>query len=233
MTAQTEDFNNTKLVIVEDELQIAEIAQTYLQHSGFHVQVFYQGSEEIFDYLNANECSALILDLMLPGLDGIEICQRVRAFSDIPIIMTTAKVQELDRIIGLEAGADDYLCKPYSVKELVARVKAMVRRFDRKLLPKKADALELDTNNQSLSYAGNQVELTSVLFNLFALLFQNPNRIYSRSQIMDLVYADFRDISDRTVDSHIRNLRKRLIPLNLPEDPIRSIYGAGYKYESE
>jgi two-component system, OmpR family, response regulator BaeR len=231
MAHKNDAFDNKKIVIVEDEQQIAEIAQTYFENAGFEVQVFHEGCDAIFDYLKANDCSALVLDLMLPGLDGVEICQRVRKFSDIPIIMTTAKVQELDRIIGLDAGSDDYLCKPYSVKELVARVNAMVRRFHNQLQPNSAETLELNGDNQSLTYGKNKIELTSVLFNLFSLLFNNPNRIYARSQIMDLVYADFRDISDRTIDSHVRNLRKKLMLLELPEDPIRSIYGAGYKYE--
>ena len=218
------------IVIVEDEPMIAELAMTYLQHAGFATKWFDHGSKELFSWLQEHNPAVVVLDLMLPGIDGLELCRKIREFSQVPIIMTTAKVQEVDRLVGLEMGADDYLCKPYSIKELVARIKVILRRVNQTPLLHTTQRIRIDESNFSVIYQQQQVELTLVLFNLFKLLYSNPNRIYSRQQIMDLVYSDFREINDRTVDSHIRNLRKKLTELAMPVDPIRSIYGAGYKF---
>lgn len=217
------------ILIVEDEADIADVTQVYLQAQGLNTHWFNQGLN-VVEWVKQHEPSVIILDLMLPGKDGLSICQDIRQFSDVPIIMTTAKVQEVDRLIGLEVGADDYVCKPFSTKELVARVNAMLRRIDRQVI-QSAPALQLVEGSYTVMYQGQRVELTQIEFNLFQLLYLHPGRIYSRGQILDLVYSDFREVSDRTVDSHVRNLRKKLAQLSLPNDPIRSVYGAGYAYE--
>lgn len=217
------------IVLVEDQGDIAEVTQVYLHAQGYDTQWFEDGLG-VVDWVQANEPSVIILDLMLPDKDGLTICREIRQFSDAPIIMTTAKVQEVDRLLGLDAGADDYVCKPFSTKELVARVNAAVRRLDRRVV-QTAPALQLVEGSYAVVYQGTRVDLTQIEFNLFQVLYQHPGRIYSRAQILDLVYQDFRDISDRTVDSHVRNLRKKLAGLNLPSEPIRSVYGAGYVYE--
>lgn len=218
------------ILIVEDEADIAEVTQVYLQAKGHQTHWFAEGLG-VVDWVQANQPSVIVLDLMLPGKDGLTICQEIRQFSDVPIIMTTAKVQEVDRLVGLDAGADDYVCKPFSTKELVARVQAALRRLDRQVI-QSAPALQLVEGSYAVMYQGQRTELTQIEFNLFQLLYRHPGRIYSRAQILDLVYQDFRDVSDRTIDSHVRNLRKKLAQLNLPSEPIRSVYGAGYVYEA-
>jgi len=143
--------------------------------------------------------------------------------------MTTAKVEEVDRLIGLEICADDYVCKPYSVKELIARVKVNLRRVKGQVLC--PDTLQVNSDNHCVQYNEIAIELTVIEFKLFNLLYSNANRIYSRAQIRNIVYQDYRDVGDRTVDSHIRKLRKKLKALPIENELIRSIYGAGYKFE--
>ncbi|MCW8877815.1 MAG: response regulator [Kangiellaceae bacterium] len=217
------------ILVVEDDDEIAEILIMYLHAANLETKHFDDGAG-VVEWVQNNEPAVILLDLDLPTKQGQDVCKEVRAFSDVPIIMTTAKVEEVDRLIGLEIGADDYVCKPYSVKELVARVKVQLRKLN--LGDSKSPSIKVDSDSFKIFFQTEQVELTAIEFKLFYLLFSNPNRIYSRAQIMDLVYQDYRDVSDRTVDSHIRNLRKKLAKLPLEEDLIRSVYGAGYKFES-
>ena len=217
------------VLIVEDDLELAEVLETYLQAAGYRCKIFGSG-DGVVDWVKAQPPALILLDLYLPGTDGLVICEQVRAFSEVPVIMATARVEEVDRLIGLETGADDYVCKPYSVKEVVARVRANLRRLNRQIGA--TNGLILDSDSFSLSYRGKTIDLTAIEFALFRLLYANPGRIYSRGQIIDLVYQDYRDVSERTVDSHIRNLRKKLSELPLENDLIRSIYGAGYKFEA-
>lgn len=228
-------MNNT-VVLVEDDQEIADILLKYLQAAGLNTLHFSDGVG-VTEWVQQHQPAVLLLDLDLPTKNGIDVCREVRRFSDVPIIMTTAKVEEVDRLIGLEIGADDYVCKPYSVKELVARVQVQLRRLQRQAVQDSANVttdnaqLKVDPDAFMLSYQGLQVELTAIEFKLFYLLYSHPNRIYSRGQIMDLVYADYRDVSERTVDSHIRNVRSKLAKFRLQAELIRSIYGAGYKFE--
>ncbi|WP_372872400.1 response regulator [Shewanella sp.] len=218
-----------KVFIVEDEKNIAEVMQMYLQTEGLETRVFHDGSD-VVEAVKSDKPSLVLLDLMLPGKDGLSICQELRVFSELYIIMTTARVEEVDRLLGLDTGADDYVCKPYSARELTARVRAVLRRLDGKLTAA-GPSLKVDESALSLSFGGQTVVLTALEFRLFNLLYSQPNRIYSRSQILDLLYSDFRVLSDRTVDSHIRNLRKKLAGLNTEQEMIRSIYGLGYRFE--
>jgi len=222
-------MNKHTVVIVEDDNEIAEIVIMYLKAANFLTQWFDDG-KGVVEWVREHKPALILLDLDLPTKNGLEVCTQVREFSDIPIIITTAKVEEVDRLVGLEIGADDYVCKPYSVKELVARVKANLRRMRR--APVSADGVQVHSDCLSVSYKDIQIELTSIEFSLFNLLYSNANRVYSRAQILDLVYQDYRDISDRTIDSHIRNLRKKFKIFALENDLIRSIYGAGYKFEA-
>lgn len=170
----------------------------------------------------------VVLDLILPGVDGLSICKELRTFTQVPIIITTARVEEIDRLIGFEAGADDYVCKPYSARELVARIKSLLRRA----VPPGMNETELLLlpDKHELCIKGRSVALTALEFRLFELFYQHPGRIYSRAQILDQAYDDYRDISDRTIDSHIRNLRNKLKGVEL-EESIKSIYGVGYKFQ--
>jgi two-component system response regulator BaeR len=221
------------ILIVEDEKHLADLERDYLIAAGYDVTVLNRG-DEAFTWLQNNQPMLVVLDLMLPGKDGLDICREIRKTSDIPVIMTTAKVEEVDRLIGLELGADDYLCKPFSLRELVARVKTVLRRFDH------AQAISRDVvANTELTLLADSaqakmgehcVELTMVEVNLLKLLMHHPRQIFSRDQIIDRIYDDRRVVSDRTVDSHIKKLRKKLQSLNTEHDYIHSVYGAGYRF---
>lgn len=219
---------NKTVVVVEDDLEIADILQKYLLAAELEVKHFADGAD-VVDWVKQYQPAVMLLDLDLPIKQGTDVCREIRQFSQLPIIMTTAKVEEVDRLIGLEIGADDYVCKPYSVKELVARVKVQLRRLNQQA--QHNAMLQVDPDAFRVGYQGQSVELTAIEFKLFYLLYSHPNRIYSRGQIMDLVYQDYRDVSERTVDSHIRNVRSKLARFSLQSDIIRSIYGAGYKFE--
>ena len=177
----------------------------------------------------------ILLDLMLPGRDGLSLCKEIRQNSDVPIIMVTAKVEELDRLLGLELGADDYICKPYSPREVVARVKAVLRRHQKNEGEKSnaQQAIYIDENTYTAKLDGHLLELTPVEFRLFALFAKTPGKIYSRQQLLDLIYDDHRIVTDRTVDSHIKNLRRKLHAIRPEHDLIKSIYGVVYRYEDE
>ncbi len=217
------------ILIVEDELELATITEKYLYHAGLETQIIDNGLV-VIDWVKLHRPDVILLDIMLPGKDGLTICQEIGEFSDIPIIMTTAKVDEIDRLIGLQAGADDYVCKPYSPREVVARVKICLRRMN-KLDTLINDPVSIDEQQQSIMLNGQSIKLTLLEFNLFRLLYHNPQRIYSRQHIIDYMYHDYRIVSEQTVNSHIRNLRKKLIGLSPDHELIHSIYAVGYRYD--
>jgi len=226
----SEHINNDLILIVEDEPQLGSLLEDYLKASGYLTKLIQNGSE-VEPWLQDNQANLILLDLMLPGKNGLDICRDIRANSSIPIIMVTAKVEEIDRLLGLELGADDYVCKPYSPREIVARVKAVLRRFHLDASESQSDIVVVDVNSNSVKIGKSRVELTSIEFSLFKLLFNEPGRIFSRQFIMDNIYNDYRVVSDRTVDSHIKKLRKKLQDAAPDHELIRSVYGAGYKYE--
>jgi two-component system response regulator BaeR len=227
--------NPLKVLVVEDEPKIAQLLVDYLERDGFHVTVLSEGTHAV-ETIKENEPGFLILDLMLPGKDGITICREVRQFSNLPIMMLTAKVDEIDRLIGLELGADDYVCKPFSPREVVARVRTIVRRLQQQ--PEAVTDKELSYRDITLYLDryeciawGQRIELTPVEFKMLRGFMSQPGRVFSRDQLMDMSYLDERVVSDRTIDTHVKNLRKKLAqPLN-PEELIHSIYGVGYKIE--
>jgi two-component system response regulator BaeR len=217
------------ILIVEDEQRLAELLRDYLKAAGYAVDCLGDGGGAV-DRIRAQTPSLVILDLMLPRKDGLDICREVRAFSDVPIIMTTARIEEIDRLVGLELGADDYVCKPYSPREVVARVKAVLRRRQGPAAAQ-TSPITLDADRLRVSAGGHEVEMTAVEFALLQALHRAPGRILSRSQLMDRIYNDHRIVSDRTIDSHVKKLRRKLSEL-LPEDElIHSVYGVGYRYE--
>ncbi len=218
-----------KILIVEDEIKLAQLLADYLAQSAFSTQQLHRG-DEVVDWLNNNDCDLILLDLMLPGLDGLEVCKAVRAFSNIPIIMVTARIEEIDRLIGLEVGADDYVCKPFSPREVVARVKAVMRRFSHSQQGTQSP-LRLQESTFKILFSDQSCELTKVEFYLLKTLFDSAGRIYSRDQLMDLIYTDRHIVNDRTIDSHVKNIRKKLIQLGVTEQAIHSVYGVGYKFE--
>jgi len=216
------------VLIVEDELKLAELLRDYLHDAGFETAMLHRG-DEVLPWLAGHTPRLILLDLMLPGLDGMTICREVRKTSNVPIVMVTARVEEIDRLLGLELGADDYICKPYSPREVIARVKAVLRRFEN--TAPAADGLLLDEAGYRVRFGTAQVELSAVEFNLFKVLYSRPGRIFSRDQLMAQIYADHRVVSGRTIDSHIKKLRQKLAGLGLADEPIHSVYGVGYKYE--
>ena len=219
------------ILIVEDEVDLAELLEDYLKAAGYDTQIVLNG-DEVAAYLASQPVHLILLDLMLPGKNGLDICKSVRSDSDLPIIMVTAKVEEIDRLLGLELGADDYICKPFSPKEVVARVKAVLRRHGSSNdLPEKIVDITLDENRLTLVSGDREVELTKVEFNLFKLLYQEPGKIFNREQILKNIYSDYRVVSNRTVDSHIKKLRKKITIASPDNELIKSIYGIGYKYE--
>lgn len=217
------------ILIVEDEEKIAQVLADYLHQAGFETHCLMDGME-VVQWIRSHQPRLILLDLMLPGRSGLEICKEVRSFSTIPIIMTTAKVEEIDRLLGLELGADDYICKPFSPREVVARVKTVLRRSGG--VTPQTNGLILDEPRFRATLHGKELDLTSVEFTLLNLLASNPGRIYSRQQLMDHIYPDQRIVCDRTIDSHIKKLRKKIVVAANPgEEFIQSLYGAGYKFE--
>jgi len=224
-----------KILIVEDEPKLASLESDYLTQSGYETEIIDNGLE-VVPYVKSTPPNLILLDLMLPGKDGMEICKEIRQFSNIPIIMITARVEEIDRLLGLELGADDYICKPFSPREVVARVKAVLRRFQPPIATTSAEASEsnlvtLDERKYKAHVNGQEVSLTAVEFQLLNKLYSEPGRIYSRAQLMDYIYSDHRVVSDRTIDSHIKKIRKKLIDALPEQELIHSVYGVGYKFE--
>lgn len=223
------------IVVIEDETTLAGVIKDYLVDAGMKVTMLHDGAAAVQTILGIQP-DLVVLDIMLPGKDGITICREVRAESEVPIIMETAKVDEIDRLLGLELGADDYLCKPFSPRELVARVKAVLRRT-RKIGADNADPatqdsrLHLDAEKWLTKLDGTSINLTRREFQLLLVLQKSAGRVYSRAQLLDAVFHDDADVFDRTIDSHIKNLRQKLKQVASDFDPIRSVYGVGYSYE--
>ena len=217
------------IMIVEDEEKLATLLADYLRQSGFE-SVWIADGNEVLPRVREKQPDLMLLDLMLPGRDGLEICKEIRTFSQLPIIVVTARVEEIDRLLGLELGADDYICKPFSPREVVARVKTVLRRTGVQA-NQSTVGLVLDPDRYSARLKGHDLDLTAVEFKLLHFLYQTPGRIYSRNQLMDRIYPDQRIVSDRTIDSHIKKLRKKIAAVDPDEELIHSIYGVGYKYE--
>ena len=223
------EFSDRQILIVEDEPKIADILEDYLRmQGGFSAHKLARG-DLVMEWTRLHSPDLILLDLMLPGMDGIEVCKRVRAQSTVPIIMITARVEEIDRLLGLELGADDYICKPFSPREVVARVKAVLRRSlsSGGAAP---DRLTIDREKFSASLNGKSLHLTPVEFSLLDSLCSHPGRVYSRDQLMNEMYPDYRVVSDRAVDTHIKNLRKKLAGADPERERVESVYGVGYRY---
>src|SRR5690606_32620003 len=209
--------------------KIAELLRDYLRQEGYSVDILDRG-DTVEPWMREHGADVVLLDLMLPGKGGLEACKTLRTFSDASIIMITARVEEIDRLLGLELGADDYICKPFSPREVVARVKAVLRRA-RRHEPPQDTGLTLDEDGCKATIDGRDLGLTVVEFQLLKVLASRPGRLYSRDQLMDAMYRDARVVSDRTVDSHIKKLRRKIADVLPDRELIHSVYGVGYKYE--
>lgn len=220
-----------RILIVEDEPKLAALLSDYLTASGFESLILNNGIDVVL-WTRDHKPDLVLLDVMLPGRDGMDICKELRTFSSVPIIMVTAKVEEIDRLLGLELGADDYVCKPFSPREVLARVKAVLRRT-RGEQTIQAQGLLLDEQRYRATLHGHDLELTAVEFKLLLLLIERPGRIYGRQQIMEKIYPDDRFVNDRTIDSHIKKLRRKIEAVDPRAALIQSVYGVGYKFEPE
>lgn len=227
------------ILVIEDEPDIADLVKYNLEKAGLPARVVGDGKQAL-DLIVRNQPDLIILDLMLPGLDGLEVCRRLRgspATRGIPVIMLTAKAEEVDRIVGLELGADDYVPKPFSPRELVARVKAVLRRTAGPKEPSEAPvtvgALRLDPARHEVTKSGQPVSLSAMEFRLLEFFLRHRGRVYSRAQLLDQVWGQDRFVEPRTVDVHIRRLREKIE--NDPRKPslIVTVRGLGYKCSDE
>ncbi|PFH29312.1 two-component system response regulator CreB [Burkholderia sp. JKS000303] len=237
-------MNQPHILIVEDEMAIADTIVYALGTEGMQT-VHCTLGQAALDRLSDTRFDLVVLDVGLPDLSGFEVCRRLRTFSDVPVIFLTARHDEIDRIVGLEIGADDYVVKPFSPRELAARVRVILRRFYRPAVPHPhhaaapapnapepvAPGFELDTDGARVAWLGHPLNLTRYEFGLLALLVRHPGRIYSREQLMDLVWHEAFDSADRTVDTHIKTLRAKLRAIDPARDPIRTHRGMGYSLQ--
>jgi len=216
------------ILIIEDEAKIASLLRDYLEKVGGYQTRWVDRGDEAIGVFDEVSPDLVLLDLMLPGMDGLEVCKAIRSKSQVPVIMVTALVEEIDRLLGLELGADDYICKPFSPREVVARVKAVLRRatFTSKT---PSSGLLIDEEQHQASLNGKKLKLSPVEFALLNRLVAQPGRIFSRDQLMSSIYSDYRIVSDRTVDTHVKNLRRKLADSDSDTDLIESVYGVGYR----
>ncbi|MFC3902866.1 two-component system, OmpR family, response regulator BaeR [Acinetobacter marinus] len=222
-----------QIMLVEDEVELAELVKDYLEAAGFEVSMFHDG-QAAFDAFNQKKPSLMILDLMVPRMDGLTICRKVREQSDLPIIMVTARTEEIDRVLGLNMGADDYICKPFSPKELVARVQAVMRRLERKTEPETIDLFRIDAAQQRIWYQQKALSLTPTEFRLLELFLEHVGNVYSRTQLLDHINPDSYEVADRVIDSHIKNLRRKIsdaAETGNRHEWIQAVYGVGYRFE--
>ena len=227
-------MTNQHILIVEDESKIAQLLKDYIEKAGYTVSVLDRG-DRVIPFIKKTMPDLILLDIMLPGMVGMDVCREVRKFSNVFILMVTARQEEIDRIIGLELGADDYICKPFSPREVVARVKAVLRRLHPKQAEKKlaVGALELNEDTRRVAIHDQELELTPNEFGLLRAMLAHPNRVFPRSELLNLVQGYEFDGYDRTIDTHIKNLRKKIAALLPNKDIISSVYGVGYKLNSK
>ncbi|EOV8086829.1 TPA: two-component system response regulator BaeR [Providencia rettgeri] len=229
--------SNPPILVVEDEPKLGQLLFDYLHAANYQPALIARG-DEVIDYVKQHQPALILLDLMLPGMDGISVCRELRKFSDVPIIMVTAKTEEIDRLLGLEIGADDYICKPFSPREVVARVKTILRRCQPNMATYNSQTnndnqtkLIIDENAFQVRYGSQLLELTPAEFRLLKFMSDNAGMVFSRDQLLDILYDDHRVVTDRTIDSHVKNLRRKLESLDNEKTFIRSIYGLGYRWD--
>jgi two-component system, OmpR family, response regulator BaeR len=221
---------HNQILIVEDEEKIASILEDYLKQNDYKTHWINNGSM-VISYVKENTVDLILLDLMLPGLNGTEVCKEIRKFSDIPIIMLTAKVDEIDRLLGLELGADDYICKPFSPREVVARVKSVLRRAHPTIQNQdiRLGPIHLNLDTRVTQIQNKNLDLTPSEFGILAIMAQYPSKVFSRNELLNKVLGNEFEGYDRTIDTHIKNLRKKINDAMPGQEIISSIYGVGYK----
>jgi len=220
------------VLVVDDERPIVQIAKDYLEHAGFAVIAAHDGAVAL-EIVRARRPDLVVLDLGLPRLDGIEVARQLRRESTIPIIMLTARVEESDRLLGLEIGADDYITKPFSPREFVARVKTVLRRVDSAQAAgdvRQIDDLTIDISRMKVNRGRTAIELTTTEFQLLAALARHPGRVFTRAQLLDAVRGDAVESFERAIDAHVKNIRRKIEPDTRNPRYILTVYGIGYKF---
>lgn len=234
MTEISVDNLAPRILIVEDEPKLGQLLIDYLRAANYSPVLIDHG-DKVLPYVHQNPPDLILLDLMLPGMDGLSLCREIRRFSEVPMVIVTAKIEEVDRLLGLELGADDYICKPYSPREVVARVKTILRRYkptqslstNREISP-----LTIDGGRFQASWHGKMLDLTPAEFRLLKTLSSEPGKVFSREMLLNHLYDDYRVVTDRTIDTHIKNLRRKLEALDSEPSFIRAVYGMGYRWEA-
>jgi two-component system response regulator BaeR len=227
--------SSQRVLIVEDEPKIAQILVDFLTLEQFDTKVLYDG-KNVIDEVKQWLPDFVILDVMLPHKDGLTLCKEIRQFSQVPILMLTARVEEIDRLMGLGFGADDYVCKPFSAREVVARVQTILRRVNGQNSVANQTSIQyksvvVDFEKHTCTSSGRAVNLTPVEFRLLSALIRKPGVVFSRDQLMGRCYEDGRVVSSRTIDSHMKNLRQKLDTTGSQDDVLHAVYGVGYKVE--
>jgi two-component system response regulator BaeR len=220
------------VLVVEDEEDIASVVLDYLRFNGYAAERLSDGLAAI-EHITRHPPDLLLLDVMLPGCDGFTVLQAIRRFTPLPTIMLTARVEEVDRLLGLDCGADDYICKPFSPREVVSRVRAVLRRTagTPEGTATAAAPLLLDSNRRRASLYGQPLQLTGKEFEILKTLHSSPGRVYSRTQLLELAYAGELDANERAVDSHVKNLRRKFALVDAQHEWFRSVYGVGFALE--
>lgn len=226
-----------RILVVEDDAKIADMLTNYLHMAGYATGICCNGLQAVAS-IRSHTPALVLLDLMLPGLDGLAVCQAVRQFSSVPIIMVTARVDEIDRLLGLDTGADDYICKPFSPREVVARIKALLRRAGGTMdtathhgsVPSAA-AFQVSEAGQHIRWGDKPLPLTPVEFRLLRALLLRPGQVLARARLLDSLHEDMRETSDRAIDSHVKNLRRKLEHAGAGQATIASVYGVGYRLD--
>jgi two-component system alkaline phosphatase synthesis response regulator PhoP len=222
------------ILIVDDEPQISAVISAYLTNSGYRT-ITAQDGKTALELFHSKNPALILLDLNLPGRDGLDVCQTIRQDSDVPIIMLTARSEETDKLVGLELGADDYIVKPFSPREVVARVRTVLRRSGTGAESQviKTERLEIDPTQHTVLRDGQAIELTPTEFDLLVILAQNPRRVFSRLQLLEKTQGTTYEGYERTIDAHIKNLRLKLEPDSRNPSLIHTVFGVGYKYEEQ
>ncbi len=229
-------MRDKKILVVDDEKKICDLLKAYLEKDGYDVMIANDGKQAL-DLAKTQNPDLVVLDLNLPGMDGLDACKTLRTWSKVPVIMLTARDEETDKIVGLELGADDYVTKPFSPREVVARVKAVLRRLEEGKQPDdhiSVGDLILDMAQHEAMYTGKQLQLTPREFSLIAVLARNPGRVYTRLQLLEQAFNEYYEGYERTVDAHIKNIRQKLTKLApAVSNPLVTVHGVGYKFEKE
>jgi len=226
-------MNNSKILIVEDDERIAQVLKEYLEDEHFNVLILNTGST-VVNTVKISPPDLILLDIRLPDKDGMTICHEIRSFSNVPVIFVTAKVDDIDRLLGLEMGADDYICKPFVPREVVARVKAVIRRTRPEQVENKLviGPIIMDVKAHKVTIGESEIDLTPIEYNLLKIMMSNPNQVFTRADLISKIQGYDSDCYERTIDNHVKNLRKKISLQLKDQEIIHTVFGVGYKIGS-